>query len=468
MDREFAERFQPADSGPAGRSRRGLVSAAVAGVALVAIATAAWALLGILVEPPPSLEEQLDAALAKAVPTLNAKARQDVVAGFVKAPSHRAVAAARLVGGTWHTGDWPSVDIAAEKALEKCQQFHEEICAVVAVNGQIVPPDERGLWEVNDATRVLYAGGFDIERIPAMRPKDLQRADIMSYAAASGAKAMAFHANGVLHVVTSAPSQQAAEEQALRACNSDPGRGEAGGPCYLYAVGDNVVLPRRWKAARNPSASVAAVPTARQEDERRLPILLDVIGKVVPEQSAATRQSLVAAYRDMTTHKALAVFPPFSSWRSDAWNSEASAEEGVLEGCQARYGGPCVLVAVNDNMQPDLLAGNPRKRPMPRATYEGMFDPRQIPAIPDAARQRPDVVGYKARPAPKAAAFHPSGRVYFSFGARTLRAAEEAALAQCNTDPKRGSQGGTCLLYASDDQVVLPKGLSVPMTPPGN
>jgi hypothetical protein len=52
---------------------------------------------------------------------------------------------------------------------------------------------------------------------------------------------------GILAVVTGAASQIQAQEQALALCNNDPNpnRKLTGGPCFLYAVGNQVVLPQR-------------------------------------------------------------------------------------------------------------------------------------------------------------------------------------------------------------------------------
>jgi hypothetical protein len=47
-----------------------------------------------------------------------------------------------------------------------------------------------------------------------------------------------------MFTVSGAASQRAAEEEALKACNNDPTRNVADGSCFLYAVGDQVVLPR--------------------------------------------------------------------------------------------------------------------------------------------------------------------------------------------------------------------------------
>ena len=72
--------------------------------------------------------------------------------------------------------------------------------------------------------RVVYAGKFDPEQIPGVRRSVATRADIAGYAKASGPKAAAIHARGVLTVSTGAPTQALAEARALKVCNDDEGR----------------------------------------------------------------------------------------------------------------------------------------------------------------------------------------------------------------------------------------------------
>ena len=136
----------------------------------------------------------------------------------------------------------------------------------------------------------------------------------------------------------------------------------------------------------------------------------------------------------------------------------------MLEACQVRYGGPCVLLAVNDAILGDAAQAYWPKRPMPRVAYDGSFDPNQIPIATPVLRQRTDVAGYRRAAGPKAAALHPWGRLFIVTGAQTQRAAEEQALASCNRDPDRSGKDGTCLLYAVDNLVVLPRRLNAPMT----
>ena len=56
-----------------------------------------------------------------------------------------------------------------------------------------------------------------------------------------------------MFTVVGAADQRVAEEDALKACDSDPARKAENAPCFLYAVGDQVVLPRRLKAPLPPA-----------------------------------------------------------------------------------------------------------------------------------------------------------------------------------------------------------------------
>ena len=96
--------------------------------------------------------------------------------------------------------------------------------------------------------RVEYDGVFDPQKIPAVQATLRQRADVAGYRAAAGAKAAAFHPWGRLFIVSGTDTPRQAEERALAECNADPQRKNQDGPCYLYAAGDRVVLPRRATA----------------------------------------------------------------------------------------------------------------------------------------------------------------------------------------------------------------------------
>jgi hypothetical protein len=105
---------------------------------------------------------------------------------------------------------------------------------------------------------------------------------------------------------------------------------------------------------------------------------------------------------------------------------------------------------------------------MPRVHYSGDFDPAQIPGIEPEVRARSDIIAYRSAVGPKAAALHPTGGRFFTVnGAASERAAEEAALRNCNNDPERKGKDGPCFLYAAGNDVMLERRLTQPAAPPG-
>ena len=425
-----------------------------------------------------SLESQLEAALARSVPATTPKLRKETATGFAQAPANRALAVARQGGKLRWTSDWPTREVAEEKALERCQLAYDEPCMLIAVNDAVLPAGADGSWPVRDAPRMRYAGALTLERMPVVRAKELQRPEIANYAAAVGPKALALNAQGVLTVATGAATQRAAEEQALRTCRNEAQRPRMEGTCFLYATENRVVLPLKATEplATAPAAAPPAPPAAQPPSAQPSPVqpppseatirarLLDSFAKILASQPASARESQVAAYLSASQHKALAAHPPSGSWRSNGWANAALAEERTLEGCQVRYGVPCLLMAVNDGLRATDVGAS--RRLMPRVEYDGVFDPQKIPAAQATLRQRADVAGYRAAPGAKAAAFHPWGRLFIVSGVQSTREAEERALAECNADPQRNNQDGPCYLYAVGDRVVLPRRATAPITGP--
>lgn len=427
--------------------------------------------------PPQAFETRLVSGLQKSNPRTDAKGREDGVSKYVALQLHRAMAAPREAAGFWYTGNWPSREIAEERVLEKCLQFFDEPCALISTDDAVVPPGADGVRSVRDAPRVRYAGLFNPERIPALRQDTLLRADVAAYATLPGPKAAAFHATGILHLATGMPNQRDAEEKALKECNADPVRNSSGGPCYLYAAENRVVLPLRLTMPMTPGAALAApLPKASppaaaaaaspSPADKFRAALSTAMESIAPAMSEKGRQTQVGLYHASLTHKAIAVHPPSDSWRMSDWPNEADAEQNTLEACQVRYGDPCILLAVNERIQERPSDGNWRRRSMKRVTYDGRFDVQQIPFLRDATRQRENVLGYGTSGSPKAVAVHPWGRIFIVSNAASQFAAETTALADCNKDFSRNGQDGPCLLYAIENQVVLPKRSTSPMSSP--
>src|SRR5262249_22455683 len=129
------------------------------------------------------------------------------------------------------------------------------------------------------------------------------------------------------------------------------------------------------------------------------------------------------------------------------------------------YGKPCVLVAVDEKVEP-ATNGPPAVRDMPRARYAAGFDAERIPnARPDVVR-RLDVAGFRPAPGPKAAAYHQWRRLFTRTGSGDQCEAEEQALARCNNDSDRNGRDGRCFLCGVNDRVVLPQRLVKPRPRP--
>jgi hypothetical protein len=161
-------------------------------------------------------------------------------------PGHKALAGS-LEKHTFRTARWATAQAAEIGALEGCQlQYSGKPCALIAVDDS-VEPARSGPPVLRDMPRANYAGTFDPAQIPRVRPERLLQRDVVSYRSAPEPKAAAIHPQGNLFIVIGG-GQFEAEESALSQCNSDPVRNGAGGPCFLYAVGNQVVLPQRsWK-----------------------------------------------------------------------------------------------------------------------------------------------------------------------------------------------------------------------------
>ena len=313
-------------------------------------------------------------------------------------------------------------------------------CVLMASDEQLSPlPANSDQWQRRDMPRVRYAGRFDPDQIPIFTPELRRRDDIAGYAASDSPKAAAFHPWGRrLFVVRGAASQRAAEQEALAACNTDPTRKGENGPCFLYAVGDQVVLPQR---SIEPLTAAAATPMDGADTlARRIGDALALLG---------SKDNVAAAYARAAAHKAIAV--QAETGRTYRWSglpSRQFAEDRALELCQLRFGTPCVLLASDG----DLLAPDPRRAPrrdMPRLHYDGAYVPEQVPFHLESA---PELAAYAAMPDPKAMAIHSSPRVRIAGGA-SVAEAEAKALAACNdADPAY-----PCFIYARNGRVVLPQ-----------
>ena len=384
-----------------------------------------------------------DALVARqAAFSIPAAARQINVQNFQGERAHKAFAVSPEARGAYWSANWPTAGQAETAALEGCQIRYGAPCVLIATDDKLTP-DTEASRAPRDMPRARYAGTFDLRQIPRARADLLKRADVANYEYAPDPKAAAFQTDVEpgLVTVTAAPSQHDAEEQALAECNKDRKGGD--GSCFLYAIGNQVVLPQR----------LVKPLTQRFYDA----LLARITAYAVP---AAERWA--KDFEAQRAHKALAVSPQaHDAFWSANWRSASDAETGALEGCQIRTGNPCALVATDDKITPESERG---MRDMPRARYGGTFDLQQIPRARLELLIRSDVINYASAPRPKAAALHPDGIPTFVLvtDASTQFHAEDQALAKCNALPK--PSGGPCFLYAIGNQVVLPLRSTKPLT----
>jgi len=232
---------EPRRRAPMRKWRAALVAVAVLGGAAIG------AYLYLHLRGPNDLEfsAKLGKALQQREPGLGDGLRTRLVADYLALRPHRAFAFAPVAASHWWTGDWPGGLTAEEKVLERCQIRFGEPCALAAVDDKLVSSASAS---PHDMARVAYSGKFDPQQIPGLRRNISTRADVAGYLQAAGPKAAAIHPRGVLAISTGAPTQHMAEVRALKLCNDDDGARDIDGVCFLYAVGDDVVLSKRLTA----------------------------------------------------------------------------------------------------------------------------------------------------------------------------------------------------------------------------
>jgi hypothetical protein len=180
-----------------------------------------------------------------------------------------------------------------------------------------------------------------------------------------------------------------------------------------------------------------------------------VMSTATPDLYFNRREIMVQEYEKAQVNKALAVnIKKAEYWQTTDQDSKSVTSERALEGCQLRFGSPCKLLAVND----DLAQLGPTAEPeMPRLKYSGGFDLNQLPIVKDNIRKRTDVQNYLSAPQPKAIAIHPIGQMFVVSDRPTTKEAADAALARCDLAPGRKKSDGPCYLYALNNDVVISK-----------
>ena len=365
-------------------------------------------------------------------PLIAETARQALEKDFAKARKTKALALSASGFYSAYTSQTGSEE-AVRRALERCGSNSGAACMIVALDDIFVVPIPKSMKAVG------FARPGTINAIaPELRDDVARRLGN----ATSGWKAVAIGASGRVGVKLGAESEQAAIEGAMADCSRQDRE------CRVAVVGPFLV-ERGPATNATPSAVPAAAPAVPQAsqtpDAMKSNSVIAILASTAPGLAVSAREDLAKKYAAMKEHKALAVVPGTTlHWRAEGWPTAELAEEGVLERCQAVYMLPCALVAVDGRVQAAAADGKWPARDMARARHTGTFDPDRIPGVRPSARARPDIVAYRNAAGPKAAAFHPWGRIFTVLTAENQRAAEVLVLSNCNADPTRRGQGGPC------------------------
>ncbi len=201
-----------------------------------------------------------------------------------------------------------------------------------------------------------------------------------------------------------------------------------------------------------PSAAMAALTNAERKSQFEK-AMASLIAASTPTVYPLVREMLIKDYIACKANKGQAVELVSASYFRSCEHEEASfAGDRSLEACQLRYGKPCALLAVNDEI---VTEGELMSKDMPRLHYSGKYDVSQIPIIRQITKQRADVQNYDKAMEPKAMAIHPWGKLFISAGNPNPGDAQATALGKCNADPARNGRDGGCFVYAVNNDVVI-------------
>jgi hypothetical protein len=188
------------------------------------------------------LSKALNLVMSTATPDLYFHRRELMVEEYEKAQVNKALAVNTRVAEYWQTTDQDSKSVAGDRTLEGCELRFGSPCKLLAVNDELVESGPSGQQEM---PRLKYSGGFDLGRLPIVKEEILKREDVKNYLATAQPKAIAINPIGQLYVVSGFPDEKQAMVAALSRCDLAPGRKKSDGPCYLYAVNNDVVIAKR-------------------------------------------------------------------------------------------------------------------------------------------------------------------------------------------------------------------------------
>jgi hypothetical protein len=186
-----------------------------------------------------------------------------------------------------------------------------------------------------------------------------------------------------------------------------------------------------------PGVAMAALTNAERKSQFER-AMASIMAAATPAVHPTLRDTLIKDYLAWKPKKGQAVELVNASYLRTCEQDDASATgDRALESCQLRYGKPCALLAVNEEI---VAEGELASRDMPRLHYAGKYDLSQIPIIRRITRQRPDVQNYDKAMEPKAIAIHPWGKLFISAGAPALKTPRPPRLRNVTAIP-RGTAG---------------------------
>jgi hypothetical protein len=209
------------------------------------------------------------------------------------------------------------------------------------------------------------------------------------------------------------------------------------------------------------ASAIAGLASSEHQPSDLSRALNQIISVITPDLYFHKREIMVEEYEKAKINKALVVnVKKAEYWETADQDSMSVTGERTLEGCQLKFGSPCKLLAVNDELA--RAVGPSGEQDMSRLQYSGGFDLNQLPIVKDDVRKRADVQGYLSAPQPKAIAVHPIGQMFVFSGRSTAKEAAETVLARCNLASGRKKSDGPCYLYALNNDVVITKRQTAP------
>lgn len=205
---------------------------------LCLIPTIAWAALTAS-ERKSQFERALGFIISATTPDIIASERDRIIKAYADAQPDKGLAVQNVDRSYFILDLHDEPAAAGDRTLEGCQLRYARPCALVAVNDEIASD---GKLEYRDMPRLKYAGEFDLAQIPVIRQDTRNRADLQRYYVAREPKAIAIHSWGELFVTVDSAD---AQKSVLENCGKFVRDKQADGPCFLYAVNNQVVLPER-------------------------------------------------------------------------------------------------------------------------------------------------------------------------------------------------------------------------------